>query len=567
MKKVSCFKTGLTILCLLFFTHFSFSQDVGSTSSALSASKKGIWPKKTCAVCWENPSPSNDWERQWTRQAVADTWEKFSAFRFTGWGTCRAGDKGIRILIADDWPHVTDLGSYLDGDKDGMVLNFSWDRCKSEQKFCVQAVAVHEFGHALGFAHEQNRADAPELCREEKSQGGTGDWAITPYDQFSVMNYCNPKWNNYGVLSPGDVAGVQKLYGANDFEDLAGEFIGEPVACSMQNGRVDVFAVGTDGAAYHKYYGDGAWSGYQNLGGNFTIAPGMNAALPLTTVSWGKNHLDVYGRGPDGAVYQKWWNEATGLWEGWYSLGGSIVGSPVAVSWSPGRVDLFGIGTDGGVWHNAWDANLNGQKWSGWETLGGKFKLGMVAAVSSAPGKLDIVAVGSDNGIWHKAWNKGWSDWKPLGGSFTQPPAMVAQGDGILNIFGLGTDKSLYTKSFYNGKWSNGWESLGGNCVGRPSAVSLGLGHCTVLVKGTDGGLYENRWINDANRFDGFKRLGGVLSDSPYAFTEGVNIHVVMRAPKNEMLHFGWRDPHPNPSLEKLREQLNVEKVKVQRRF
>ncbi|MCC6726791.1 MAG: hypothetical protein IT258_19975 [Saprospiraceae bacterium] len=569
MKASTCIKTGLAALCLLISTNIVLSQPTGSTSSGLNVAKKGIWPAKTCSVCWENPTPANETERQWVRQAIADTWEKFSAFRFTGWGACRRGQKGIRITIDRlAHPHVQDLGAYLDGEENGMVLNFDWKSCNRDRKECITWVAVHEFGHALGFAHEQNRGDAPQACNEEESQGSDGDWYLTPYDDFSVMNYCNPKWNNGGVLSPGDVAGVQKLYGANDFEDRGGTIISEPVACSMMSGRLDAFAVGLDGAAYHQYFENGVWSEWMSLGGDFKFSPlPIMAATSLSTVSWGKNHLDVYGRGTDGAVYQKWWNESKGKWEGWNNLGGNIVGAPVAVSWGPGRIDLFGIGTDGGLFHNYWDVNLNNQKWGGWEPLGGKFKHGTVAVVSQAPGKLDIVGIGMDDAMYHLAWNNGWTEWKPLGGKFVHLPTMATQGDGILNVFCVGADKQLYQKAFYNNKWQDRWEPLGGQCENRPSVVSLGLEHCTVLVRGTDGGLYENRWNHFQKKFDGFKRLGGVFVHSPFAVGEGVNIHVLMRAPKDEMLHLGWRDPHPNPTLVKFRESMDVGSVRVQKRF
>ena len=85
-------------------------------------------------------------------------------------------------------------------------------------------------------------------------------------------------------------------------------------------------------------------------------------------------------------------------------------------------------------------------------------------------------------------------------------------------------------------------------------------------MKGTDGGLYENRWNHESSRFDGFKRLGGVLTDAPFAFAEGVNIHVVMRAPKNELLHYGWRDPHPYPTLAKFLENMDGGEMIIQRR-
>ncbi len=97
-----------------------------------------------------------------------------------------------------------------------MVLNFTfenWGReCRQTREDCVRAIAVHEFGHAIGFTHEQNRPDSPGECRE-LSQGPDPDTLLTPYDPDSVMNYCNKKWNNDGFLSEADIDAVQTLYG------------------------------------------------------------------------------------------------------------------------------------------------------------------------------------------------------------------------------------------------------------------------------------------------------------------------------------------------------------------
>jgi hypothetical protein len=175
------------------------------------------WPRSKIYVCWENPAPQYQSQMALVRNAVANSWEAASAVRFTGWQKCAEENRGIRILIDDSGPHTKGLGVNLDGKPKGMVLNFTFNNwsqsCQTMREMCIKSIAVHEFGHALGFAHEQNRPDTPGECREPK-QGSNGTLLLTPYDPDSVMNYCNPKYNNYGLLSKYDAQAVSKIYGS-----------------------------------------------------------------------------------------------------------------------------------------------------------------------------------------------------------------------------------------------------------------------------------------------------------------------------------------------------------------
>jgi len=348
--------------------------------------KSALWKRPTIEVCWDTPGFNT--EKTWVRDAVTRTWDQESALEFVGWQQCAPNNRGIRITIENTWPHTKWLGNQLDGLIEGMVLNFAFQNwspgcanSESMREYCIEAIAVHEFGHAIGFAHEQNRPDVPTDCLE-KPQGTNPDWLVTEFDRDSIMNYCNKNWNNNGFLSHLDIEAVHFLYGGNP-----GLWVGLSNNDSFETNQWDQWGIGGTPEQMKAFTGDFNGDGKTDVM-KFDVKPSRLETLGLWVGL------------SDGTKFN------TSQWDSWWTseqmkvLAGDFNGD--------GMTDVMKFDVSGneklGLWVGLSDGTkFNTSQWDSWYTseqmkvLAGDFNGDGMTDVM----KFDVPSVGHvDLGLW-----------------------------------------------------------------------------------------------------------------------------------------------------------------------
>ena len=172
---------------------------------------------------------------------------------------------------------------------------------------------------------------------------------------------------------------------------------------------VEVYFRGADGALHERFWAAAnGWSADLNLGSQITGDP---------TAMFDPNDgaVEVYFRGADGALHERFWTPANG-WSADLNLGSQITGNPWPVyDPSDKAVEVYFRGADGALHERFWTA-ANG--WSADLNLGSQIT-GDPTAMFDPNGAVEVYFRGADAGLHERFWTpaNGWSADLNLGSS------------------------------------------------------------------------------------------------------------------------------------------------------
>jgi hypothetical protein len=215
-----------------------------------------------------------------------------------------------------------------------------------------------------------------------------------------------------------------------EWDNAGGLLISGPAIASRGDGTFDAFAFGVDNLIYHRHWDGSDWSGDWVMVDDasywvqYSAMPGPAVPMPADVdapgaAARGTAQLDLFRRAPDNTL--RWRHSDDGSsWGNWQNLGGVITSAPTAVSTDADHLQVFARGVDGALWHRTY----SGGSWGGWARLEKPTDVRITSAPTavSPPGsdRINVYVRGSSDGLWRiQSVGGSWGSWQGEGSKST----------------------------------------------------------------------------------------------------------------------------------------------------